>query len=729
MHFSYIKSKETVGDCCLFKAGKTLILFILLILLAQPLLSAASRDSLVNAINTRQGLPRIDARLQYAYELRRSDPKTSEREAKTALKEAQELRNTEREAKAYYYLGLTYHYDDHSDSAVIFLKNSKSLYRELGDSENLSKVLSILGTAYLSTTGDQKQAITYYNEALNAARKSANHQTMAIVYSQLSNIFRMNGSYQQAIEFIYKAREHYELIGFTEGIAWINYSIGRIYNTMSLYDEAEKLFLEGLEIYRSLPDNESSLTGRAICMDELGFAYMELGDIKKAREYNTGAANIYRKMRGGGFGISNSLKYLARIEYLEENLEEALRQLGKSLRIKKRINDRLGLPGVYLLYGQILSDRGEYEAAIDSLLIGLSLAHNNEQKTLEMNLNRQLAEVYHSLGQFDKAFRYQYQHSAIMDSIYESRATRGMTQLEALYKQQAQEEVIIQLEQENTIKDLKLSRERVVQQLLLIILFLVVLFALVILRLYISNRKINAALEEQQKKLQELNATKDKFFSIIAHDLKSPFNSIIGFSSLMERYGKAENFEKMKEFSRHIKAVSTQTFKLLENLLDWARSQTGNISFKPKELDAAALIQNAIELHSSCAKRKDIQISTEVPPLRLFADENMLHTVLQNLLSNAIKYSPHGSKVSVEARDLGKNIMISVRDEGIGIGPEMLGHIFDIGENISSPGTDNEQGTGLGLIICKEFIAKHGGSIRVESEFGKGSNFIIILPK
>ncbi|MDD4961811.1 MAG: HAMP domain-containing sensor histidine kinase, partial [Candidatus Marinimicrobia bacterium] len=154
-----------------------------------------------------------------------------------------------------------------------------------------------------------------------------------------------------------------------------------------------------------------------------------------------------------------------------------------------------------------------------------------------------------------------------------------------------------------------------------------------------------------------------------------------------------------------------------------------NILYKPRELDARILIQNAIELHSSCARRKDIQISTEVPPLKLLADENMLHTVLQNLLSNAIKYSPHGSKVSVEARDLGKNIMISVRDEGIGIGPEMLGHIFDIGENTSSPGTDNEQGTGLGLIICKEFIAKHGGSIRVESEYGKGSNFIIILPK
>jgi signal transduction histidine kinase len=698
-------------------------------LLIQPLFADASKDSLINAISTRRGLPRIDARLQYVYELRRSDPEIAEREAVIALEEAQSLKNRDREARTFYYLGMICHYDGRSDSAVIFLQNAESLYREAGDHENLSKVLSLLGTAYLSTTGNQEQAIIYYNESLNEARKVSDHNTMAIVYSQLSNIFRMNGSYQQSIEFIYKAREHYEMVGFTEGIAWINYSIGRIYNTMGLYDEAEKLFLQGLEMYRSLPENYNSLTGKAICMDELGIAYLELGNIQKAREYNAGAAGIYRTQRGGGFGISNSLKYLARIEFVEGNVDESLRQLGKSLRIKKRINDRLGLPGVYLLYGEILSSRGQDTAAIDSLLIGLYHADNNNQKTLMIHLNRQLARIFEAREQFDKAFQYQYQQLAIMDSIYESRATRGMTQLESLYKQQAQEEVIRELEHESVIKDLKLSRELAVQHLLMIILLLVLIFAFFILRLYLVNRKINSALEDQRKKLQELNATKDKFFSIIAHDLKSPFNSIIGFSTLMERYGKAEDFEKMKEFSRHIKSVSTQTFKLLENLLDWARSQTGQIHFNPRELDIEASIQNALDLLSPLAQRKQIGILTEAAPIKLRADENMLHTILQNLISNAIKYSRHGSTIIVAARDLGKNIMIAVRDEGIGMGPDLAEHIFEIGESGSRPGTDKEEGTGLGLIICREFVEKHGGNIRVESEPGKGSNFIVVLPK
>jgi signal transduction histidine kinase len=709
---------------------KKVMVIILLLMMHAALLPANTEiDSLENAIRTWKGIPRNEARLQLAYILRRSDFERSASEAKAALASARELGDRDQEATAYYYLGLAYHYDYQTDSALYFLQCSEKIYRSEENHEDLAKVLSMIGTNYLSTTGDQEQAIRYYNEALHEARKSNDHETMAIVYSQLSNIFRMNGSYQQAIEFIYKAREHYEIIDFAEGIAWINYSIGRIYNTMGLYEEAVDLFHQGLEIYQQLPQTVSARTGVAICMDELGLAYLELGNIEKAREYNRAAIEKYRTIRKSGFGISNSLKYLARIEYTEGNYEEALRQLDKSRRIKVRMNDKLGMPGIYLLYGKTMLKMEQFQSAIDSLHVGLKYAVNNNQKTLIMHINAELSGLHSKMGDYEKAFDYQSRQLGIMDSIYESRATRGMTQLESMYALQAKEEVIHKLEQENTIQNLKLSRERIVRTLLMLILLLVVLFALIILRLYINNRNINAELKEQRKKLQELNATKDKFFSIIAHDLKSPFNSIIGFSSLLERYSQSGDVDKMKEFSGHIKDVSTQTFKLLENLLEWSRSQTGRIKFLPKELDIAVSIQNAMDLVSPVASRKNIRFESDVASVKVQADENMLHTVFQNLLSNAVKYSHKGSTVRIEMSEFPEEIEIGIHDHGIGMDTDTAERIFSIGENVSRPGTEKEQGTGLGLIICKEFIEKHGGSIRVQSESGRGSIFTITLPK
>jgi len=326
---------------------------------------------------------------------------------------------------------------------------------------------------------------------------------MGMIYSQLSNIFRMNGAYRQAIEFIYKSKEHYEKIGCNEGVAWISYSIGRIYTTMSLYDEAQKEFEEGLNKYRMLPESVSSMTGVAICSDELGLVYLERGDISRARQYNADARVIYKKI-GSKFGISNALKYLARIEHKAGDDETAIYYLDRSRSIKKYINDVLGFPGIYNLYGKILLDQKRYQEAIDSLNVGLQYATANNQKNRIMNLNKQLAKVYAELNEFDMAYIYQSNQVAINDSIYQSKATRSMTQLESVYDLEIRETKIRELEQENLIKEINLKREITVRNLLLIILTMTIVFAFFLLKLFTSNRNVNIILKRNQKKLQEL---------------------------------------------------------------------------------------------------------------------------------------------------------------------------------------------------------------------------------
>ena len=238
------------------------------------------------------------------------------------------------------------------------------------------------------------------------------------------------------------------------------------------------------------------------------------------------------------------------------------------------------------------------------------------------------------------------------------------------------------------------------------------------------------ALKENEAHLRELVATKDKFFSIIAHDLKSPFNSILGLSNLLVEQIQEKNLEGIEEYARIIQKSSTTVFNLLMNLLEWARSQTGRMEFSREYIELGSLINEVIELSNESAHQKSIKIIKELPRnLLVFADKAMINTILRNLISNAIKFTYPGGLIIVSAEKELDELKISISDNGIGIKKEAIGKLFRIDENNIRMGTQNEIGTGLGLILCKEFIEKHRGKIWVESEIGKGSKFYFTIPK
>ncbi|MFY9151758.1 MAG: two-component regulator propeller domain-containing protein [Prolixibacteraceae bacterium] len=229
--------------------------------------------------------------------------------------------------------------------------------------------------------------------------------------------------------------------------------------------------------------------------------------------------------------------------------------------------------------------------------------------------------------------------------------------------------------------------------------------------------------------LHELNASKDKFFSIIAHDLKNPFNSIIGFSEILQNEIKSKNYEVIEEFAGLINISAVQAMRLLENLLAWANSQRGKIVFNPETINLYELLEEEYSMLNDLAKSKNILLKTAFPEnITIVADKNMLKTILRNLISNAIKFTPKNGKIDVKASMVNQFLEISVSDNGIGMTREAKEKLFKIDTNQSTYGTENEKGTGLGLILCKEFIEKHHGQIWVESEPGKGSEFKFRLP-
>lgn len=234
---------------------------------------------------------------------------------------------------------------------------------------------------------------------------------------------------------------------------------------------------------------------------------------------------------------------------------------------------------------------------------------------------------------------------------------------------------------------------------------------------------------KQNEDLKNLNATKDKFFSIMSHDLKNAFTSILGLSELMAKdYEKLSKDERI-EFVRLINQTSKNTFSLLENLLHWARSQNGNIPFSPQKLNLSLVVDECCEVLKNQALIKNIELKNNVPPnIFIQADIEMLKTTIRNIASNAIKFTQNNGAVIINANISNNHVEVSVIDNGTGMDDKTKNSLFNLAETKSKKGTSGEMGTGLGLILCKEFVLKHGGSIKVESQINKGTTISFTIP-
>jgi len=243
------------------------------------------------------------------------------------------------------------------------------------------------------------------------------------------------------------------------------------------------------------------------------------------------------------------------------------------------------------------------------------------------------------------------------------------------------------------------------------------------------NDNLEILVEERTKELATANATKDKFFSIIAHDLKNSFNGLLGYSNiLLSDFDSFNDTDKISMISA-IKQVSESTYKLLQNLLDWARVQTGVIPFNPENLQLNALLRDEYYMQRKLAEQKGIQLDISMQEnVQVTADHNMVSTVVRNLISNAVKFTKSEGKVLLSLKKEENWAEISVKDSGIGISKENLAKLFQVNENFKTFGTNNEEGTGLGLILCKEFILKNSGEIQVISQVGVGTEILVRLP-
>jgi signal transduction histidine kinase len=424
---------------------------------------------------------------------------------------------------------------------------------------------------------------------------------------------------------------------------------------------------------------------------------------------------------------------------IKENVLNALINIG-------RAREKMGEDDAALTcYLEIINDSSATEEIVQNLYGELIRFYNRlklpnqsvyyAEKWLKGSKNndiilKNIAKAYALKGDYKEALRYSLMSIAIRDSLLKEESFRQINNLEILHETR-------EVAEENTDLKLKLNNKNLLISAFVLILFLI---SLLVLLVYIKrnqliqlNKLLNQKNDEislQHDNLLELNQTKDKFFSIIAHDLRGPIGNT---SALLAELTMNESEYTKQELLENLILISDSsnaTFKLLENLLTWARDQKGEIVFNPLKNDLFKLVQSNIELFTSLAQNKKTTIVNSLDAGLIFDfDHEMINTVIRNLINNAIKFTNENGQINIIAHLIGDEIEITVHDNGIGMESEYAKKLFirNLDRKIKQ-GTQGESGTGLGLILCKEFIERHHGKIWVESEPGKGSAFKFTLP-
>jgi signal transduction histidine kinase len=400
--------------------------------------------------------------------------------------------------------------------------------------------------------------------------------------------------------------------------------------------------------------------------------------------------------------------------------------------------------------------QNNYAQASDFFTQSNLIAENEKLHGVVQRNYEGLSSLYERSGKTQKALEYYKKYALSKDSVFTNELKQQIADLKVQYeteKSNRENQVLRkQLIQQQEIQELKTAnalQER--NQFVGIIILLILTSIIVSLYLHYRNsRKLKNQLQEHNKtlelrvaertrELQEVNATKDRFFSIIAHDLKSPFNGLLGFSNLLYDEFDVLDMEQKKEYTTIIRDAATDIYRLLENLLEWASSQTGLIKIETQKIDIAALIHEIIQAGKPMQVGKKIETKVEIKSKKLaLADVDTVKTVLRNLYSNALKFTPnHGTVIFVvedyESRKEKPHIVIRMVDNGVGIKKEDVKNLFTLDKKVSTAGTNLETGTGLGLILCREFVEKNGGQLWLESESDPnaakpGSIFSFTLP-
>ncbi len=606
----------------------------------------------------------------------------------------------------------------------------QKVLRTTNQPEGRIQTLFALGKAYYDKA-ELRKALETHRKLLELISRSGSKADSAKAFRSTGLVMMEMSWYDESLSYLMQAQQLYGEIGDSSKQATSLMNIGIVYDCIGNLPMSLSYYYHALKYFQQINDE----SGIANCKLNIGIVLTKQKKYQQACDCFLASAVIYAK--------KDNLPYLA-ASYInlglayknQKNFAMAMHYLDKSYAIYEKLDDRYDICCYHLNMGELMLRMKKPAEAKVHLGKAKKLAEQMGTKDLIARAYEFLSDYYVHTKNYESAYKFLLKSGEIKDSLLNAETVKKISQIQFHYEIAKRESEKVQLVRQNLQKELQLTqRTKIVYFLcgLLLVIGILVLYLFSWNRLKNkANRELeikNHLIESQKDELIKLNASKDKFLSILAHDIKNPLSAIIGISNILNSDYESLDEEERKSFIVDIYTSSTNLFEIINTLLNWSISQNGMISLQPRNFNIAGLCQNAIDKLYHIAKLKDITMVNEADPqLSVFADENMVISVVHNLLCNAIKYSNKGGLITIRAIDKKGEPEISVIDEGIGISAMNQKKLFRYDQAFRQKGTTGEIGTGIGLILCKDFVDRNSGRIWVESEELKGSIFKFTLP-
>lgn len=589
-----------------------------------------------------------------------------------------------------------------------------------------------IGLANSHLISNHEQALEECRQAEKKAKSHGFIEELILINFAFADIYYQIGDNTKSLEYQIDAYYLADSMELNHLISTALNNQARSYITLDDFEKAEQCLKKSLQ-HAKIHEQQNIL---AESNKLLGDLYTKRSNHQLALQYYRQAHEIY-VFPGKDIQIGIALFKIGDSYFSMDQLDTAFQFHLKALAIRMRIKDATGLAESYNKIGLLCIENGEYQRAISNLMLGLNNAEMINSNLLMQQSFDFLYLAYLGNDDFQKALYYQNKYTSISELIYAESDEKRIEEIKYRKEIELREQQIQNLKEITERKEHQLATSRKFIFTLILFLTVSIISVIFIVRSYRDKRRLNKILQrindkvlEQNKKLIDLNSTKDKFFSIIGHDLKEPLNSLTSFSQLLINHTASLTEDEIRTIARDLDKSLKNLYELLENLLGWARSQTGRLEFKPVDFLIARAIRENIQLLSKAALNKNIKIEMLVDEnVMVFADVNSVQTVIRNLLSNAIKFTNNNGIVTIFVDEWKDGVEIGIKDTGVGMSKEDQKKVFDISSKHSRLGTNKEKGTGLGLILCKEFVEQNHGNITIDSEIGVGTTLKFTLPK
>jgi len=558
--------------------------------------------------------------------------------------------------------------------------------KKLNNSNWLFKTNLGLGHIY-KKSGDVEIALSYYLKGLKEAEKQKDNRRIALIYSSLGSLYRLFKDYVEALNY------------FNKGIEML-----RLGNNRSDSTNLGKSLLNAGEVYRLVGKYDSAL----IYFEESGKIFQEV-EFLMGTAYNMGNIGLIHAQRGEHQIAKNKMDLASAI----------LKDLGDFYPI-----------AVYDLYiADIYKENNDIARALEYAQHSLEISKEYSLKEQIRDANLKLSELYDAQNDYQKAYYHQSQYLVYRDSINSEEKIREIADLRTEYEvgQREAEIALLKTEQEN-------------RYILFVSMAIIILLLAILSIIYFRNSKrkqrLNSILREQKEEIEtqrdqmeDINETREKFLSIIAHDLMGPVNSFKGLSAIMKMSIEKQDKKDLLDIHQVLNKTINNMSNLLTNLLDWSVTQQGSIPYYPEKLYVHQLTSELFDLFFNTAENKNIKLKAEVTTdLSIWADENSVKTILRNLVSNALKFTEENGSIEVSAEKNDGFIAIKVKDTGTGMLQDKIDLLLTEDHFERSQGTKGEKGVGLGLQLVKEFTQMNKGKLEIESQIHRGTTFIVYMP-